>query len=124
MSIFDKDSPEYQQFIADRKTSWLYRSLAWVTPRQAVWVFCGSALLTVFLILLSIYGDNTNYTISNLAMIILFFTFLAGLFGLISWLDDRYIKDEDHRISARCGLHIGVFFYLIVMTLTILKFLH
>lgn len=124
MSIFDGNSPEYQQFIADMKTSWLYRSLARVTPRQAGWVFCGSALLMIFLIIFSIFGNNANYTFIFFYMITFSLTLLAGLFGIISWLDDRYIKDEGHRISARCGLHIGVFFYLIVMTLTILGFLH
>jgi len=51
MSIFDKNSPDYQRFTTSMQTSWTYRSLAWVTPRQAGWVFCGSALLMVFLII-------------------------------------------------------------------------
>ena len=124
MSTPDKNSSYYQRLITNMQTSWVYRSLAWVTPRQAGLVFCGSALLTIILIILSIYGDNTNYTYSNLAMVMILLTILAGLFGVISWLDDKYVKDEYHRIAARGGLHFGVFFYLIMMALTILGILH
>jgi len=86
MSILDKNSPYYQQLISNMQTSWIYRSLAWVTPRQAGWVFCGSALLTVILIFLSIYGDNSDYTYTYLAMVLLSFTLLAGIFAVLSWI--------------------------------------
>ena len=124
MSILDKNSPEYQRFKGNMQTSWLYRSLAWVTPRHAGWVFCGSALLTFFLFLIIIYSDNPNYTYILLYMVTFSITLITGLFGIISWFDDKYIKDEDTRIAARYGLHGGVFLYLIVMSITILGFLH
>jgi hypothetical protein len=72
MSILDKNSSYYQRLITDMQTSWIYRSLAWVTPRQAGWFFCGSALVTIFLFFISVYGDNTNYIYSDLFMVMLF----------------------------------------------------
>src|SRR5271169_3215328 len=107
-----------------KQTSWIYRSLAPVTPRQAGWVFCGLALLTIVLVFFSIYGNNTNYTYSNLAVILLLFTVLAGFFAVASWSIDKFRKDEERRIRARYGLHFGVFFYLFMMGLTILQSLH
>jgi hypothetical protein len=108
--------------MTSKQTSWIYCSLAWVTPRQAGWVFCGSALVTIFLIFLSIYGDNTNYTHSDLAMITLPFTLLAGLFAVISWYIDRYEKDDESRIETRYYLHISVFIYIIWMGITFARF--
>ena len=124
MSILDKNDPYYQQFIKNMQTSWTYRCLEWVTPRQAGWVFCGLALLTIFLVLLSIYGDNTNYTYTYLAMVMALFTILAGMFGLLSWSIDRYIIDEKTRIAAKGGLYSGVIIYLFIMIVTILQSLH
>lgn len=123
MSLRESDL-YYQQFIKNMQTSWTYRSFSWVTPRQAGWVFCGLALLTIFLVLLSIFGDNTNYTYSDLAMVMALFTLLAGMFGLLSWSIDRYIIDEKTRIGARGGLFSGVIIYLFLMILTILQSWH
>jgi hypothetical protein len=110
--------------MTSKQTSWIYRSLAWVTPGQAGWVFCGSALVTMFLIFLSIYIVNTNYTYSNLAMVMAFFTIIAGFFGLSAWSIDKYIKNEETRISTRYGLHFGVLFYLFLMSFSLLQSLH
>jgi uncharacterized membrane protein (DUF4010 family) len=125
MSILDKDSPDYQQLITHMQTSWIYRSLAWVTPAQAGWVFCGSALLTVIFLFLAINVDNPiQYTFAFLFMVMLSITGSAGIFGVVSWLYDRYIKDEKSRINARYGLHFGIFCILFLMGLTILQSLH
>jgi heme/copper-type cytochrome/quinol oxidase subunit 2 len=101
---------------------WNYRSLAWVTPGQAGWVFCGSALLTIFLIFLSIYGDNTNYFYTHLALVMLPIPVLAGIFGLLTWLIDKYDKDEENRIQSRYYLHISVFIAIIWMAITFARF--
>lgn len=124
MSIFDKNSPEYQRFRTNMKTSWIYRSLAWVTPRQAGWVFFGSALVTIILFFFAINENITQHTYSDLFVVMALLTFIIGLFAIISWFDDRYIKDEDARIGARYGLHGGVFLFLLVMSLKILGIIH
>ena len=115
MSILDKTSPYYQRFITDMKTSWTYRSLAWVTPRLAGWVFCGSVLVTAILIFFGMKENSTQHTYSDLSMVMLPFTLLAGLFAVISWYIDRYEKDDESRIETRYYLHISVFIYIIWM---------
>lgn len=100
---------------------WIYRSLAWVTPRQAGLVFCGSVLVTIFLFFFAITENITQRTYSDFFMVMLLFTILAGTFALLSWSIDKYIKDEETRICARYGVHFGVFFYLIMMSFIILQ---
>lgn len=107
-----------------KQTSWIYRSLAPVTPRQVGWVFCGMALLTIILLLLSIYGNDTNNTYSTPGVIMFIFTLLAGVFGVISWLIDKFIKDEERRIRDRYALHFALFIGLFMLGLTILRSLH
>jgi len=124
MSILDGNSPYFQQFLKDMQTSWVYRSMAWVTLRQAGWIFFGLAVVTIFLVLLSIYGDNTNYFYSDLTIVMVLFTILVGFFGLSTWSINKYIKDEETRIAARGGLYSGVIIYLFLMILTITPSLH
>jgi hypothetical protein len=104
------------------QTAWTYRSLARVTPRQAGWVFCILAVLTVTLILISIITNNT--LISLIAVWLLGLLFLAGFFAGVSWLIEKYTKDEESKIRRRYALHFGTFFYLFMMGLTILQNLH
>jgi hypothetical protein len=106
------------------QTSWIYRSLAWVTPRQAGLVFCGSALVTIIFAFILTIDSNPKYHFFILFMVMFLLTLLTGIFGVVSWLDDRYVKDEENRIAARYGLHFGVFVFLFMMVLTILGFLH
>ena len=125
MSIPDEDSLDYQQHITFMETSVIYTSLACVTPAQAGRVFCGSALLAVIFHFLAMNTDNpVQYACAFLFMVTLSITILAGIFGAVSWLYDRYIHDEKTRIHARWGLHFGIFCILFLMGGAILKNLH
>lgn len=124
MSILDGNSQYFQRFLKDMQTSWIYRCLARVTPRQAGWVFCGSALMTSILFFLSINERNTQYTYTYLFMVMLSLTILAGIFGLSTWSINKYITNEETRIAARGGLYSGVILYLFLMILTISPSLH
>jgi hypothetical protein len=122
MSILDENSPDYQQLISFMETSVIYSSLAWVTPAHAARVFCGSALLTVIFHFLAINTDNHFQDIcAFLFMVTLGITVLAGIFGVVTWLYDRFIHDEKSRIHARWGLHFGIFCILFLMGGAILR---
>jgi len=108
--------------MTSKQTSWTYRSLAWVTPELAGWVFCGSVLLTIFLFSFAINESSTQRTYSDLFMVMLLFTILAGTFALFAWYIDRYEKDEDTRIQSRYYLHFGVFMGITWMVITFARF--
>jgi hypothetical protein len=110
--------------MTSKRTSWTYHSLAWVTPRLAGRAFCGLASLTIILFFLSIFTKDLNNTYSYLFMIMLPFTFLAGIFGAGSWYIDKSRKDEESRIQSRWSLHFCIFCGLFLALLNISQLLH
>jgi hypothetical protein len=93
-------------------------SLPSVTPKQAAWIFSGLALLTLVSIFFSLNSNNPNFI--QAAVLLLISTLFIGILGVISWLIDKFIKDEERKILCKNALRFGIFVYLVLMGLTIL----
>jgi len=105
--------------MAPKQTSWIYNSLPSMTPKQAAWIFSGLLLLSIVLIFFSLNSNNTYFILAS--VLLLESTLFIGFLGVMTWMIDRFIKDEERKIRCKIGLRFGVFFYIFWMSLTILQ---
>jgi uncharacterized membrane protein len=104
--------------MAPKQISLIYSRLLSVTPKQAALIFSGLALLTIVSMFFSLNSNNPYFI--QASGLLLISTLFIGTLGVISWLIDKFIKDEEKKILCKNALRFGVICYLLLMGLTIL----